>query len=203
MPSLQSVFKSVATAVIDAFDDVPQYFYFHSLGESTYNPTLGENVESGGIVITDKTDLFTEAATSLKSTTTDLSDYNIPTDDIQWFKISGFTSATNNGYARATAATTTGVTLSEKTVEDEAAGDKITVIGPFYKVKGVFRHYGIEDIQNSPIEVEDMEIVMASSSLAVTPKADDWLLFDDIKYGVNFVDSDPAFATWKMSIRRR
>jgi hypothetical protein len=199
---LQSVFQSIAETIIDAFDDVPQYFYFHSLGTSTYNATTGANVESGAIEISAVTDLSMVASTSLKSVSTDLSAYNIPTDDVQWFKISGFTSATNNGYARATAATDTGITLTQKTVETEAAGDEITITGPFYKVKGVFRHYGLEEIRDTPIQIEDLQVVIAANDLAVTPKSDDWLLWSDVKYRIMLADSDPAFATWKMWLRR-
>ena len=202
--SLQSVFQTVAKTIITAFDDVPEYIYFHSLGTSTYDATSGENVESGAIAIEEVTDLSMVASNSLRSVSTDLSDNNIPTDNTQWFKISGFTNSSNNGYARASVATTTEITLTQLTVETEAAGDEITIIGPFYKLKGIVRHFGAEDMQeDSPIQIEDLQIVIANIDLAVTPKPGDWVLYDDTYYTVILPDADPAFATWKLWLRRK
>jgi hypothetical protein len=201
---LQDVFKTVAKTVITAFDDVPQYIYFHSLGTSIYDPVSGENVESGSIAIEDATDLSMITPDTLQSVSTDLSANNIPTDDIQWFKISGFTDSSNNGYARASMATATEVTLTQLTVETEVAGDDITIIGPFYKLKGIVRHFGAEDMQeDSPIQIEDLQIVIANIDLAVTPKPGDWVLYDDTYYTVILPDADPAFATWKLWLRRK
>lgn len=201
--SLSDVFKSIAETVIDAFNDVPKYFYFHSLGTTIYDPVTGENTEDGAIEIVDATDLSMVATKSLKSVSTDLSDYNLPIDDIQWFKISGFTNSTNNGYTRATTATTTGVTLSQKTVETEVAGASITIIGPLYKTKGVFRRYELEETYDSPIELNDIQLIVASNHLTPTPKVGDWLLWNDVKYGLLHVGTDPAGATWKMQLRGR
>ena len=200
---LQDVFQTIAQTIIVAFDDVPQNIYFHSLGASVYDPATGENVETGGIAIS-ATDLSMEASSTLRSTSTNFVTGNIPTDDTQWFTISGFTNSANNGYAKATAATTTEVTLSELTVETEGAGDTVVMDGPFYKLKGVIRHFGAEDMQeDSPIQIEDIQIVIAANDLAVTPKSGDWLLYDGVHYTVILPDADPAFATWKLWLRRK
>ena len=200
---LQSVFQTVAKTIITAFDDVPQYIYFHSLGTITYDPTTGTDAEAGAIEIEDATDISMEASTTLRSTSTNFVTNNVPTDDSQWFKISGFTNSANNGYARSTAATATEVTLTQLTVETEAAGAEVSVSGPFYKLKGVVRHFGAEDMQeDSSIRVEDIQIVIAANHLAVTPKPGDWILWDAIRYNLVYPDADPAFATWKLWLRR-
>lgn len=199
---LQAVFQDVAEAIIDAFDDVPKTIYFHSLGTLTYSAATDAETEAGAIALTSKTDLSMVATTSLKSVTTNLSTYNIPTDDVQWFKISGFTLSTNNGYFRATLATASTVTLSQKTVESEAAGDPITIIGPFYKLKGVFAKFSWKELQDLPIKPNDYKLIIAQNDLAITPKPRDYLLENDIQYDVVDITKDPADATWTMWIRR-
>lgn len=199
----QELFQNIAGTMVDAFGDIATTVYYHSAGTMSYSPSTGTYSETDAVSVS-ATDISVDGSNNkLISTSTVLSSQNIPIDG-QYVKISGFTSATNNCYASASATAATSVTINTTDVDlfTEAAGGTVVITGPYHKVDGILQNYNQAEYDNNTILFTDQRLMIPNNDISVTPKETDYILIDSVEWKLQRIKIDPAEAMWDLQLRK-
>ncbi len=195
--------QKITSNVIAVVDSLSTDIYYFQVNSPTYSPATGAFAYAGEISITgndiavDGTNLY------LTSISTDLSTFPV---DGTYMRISGFTNSENNGFKKATVAAENSVTLSGTGLVTEAAGNDITLYGPYYYFKGIKRQFSAEEIDGINILLKDELLRFAGYDLSITPKNVDILFTDEddtiTQWNIISVKSDLAKAVYSLQLRR-
>lgn len=198
---LLDTIQSAAVTAITATGDIPKWVYYRDKGVVTYDPVLGRQTEAGAVDNVIKVDISVDATNSqFNSVSTDFTTMGFSTS--QYVKVSGFTTAGNNGFFIPTLITATSITISGLTLTDEVAGDTIKFEGPFYRFKGIKVGFRAKEKDNDAMIDSDQKILVPKKTFpAITPRQHDRLWIDNDEWVILRLDTDPAEALFIIRIR--